>query len=109
MGGAGSIVVGEGGRWIDGSGAWIRGLRWPWIRGYFHLREALNEVGRLQAPGDLKIETLLVKNSSLVDKLRVNGDAVGERAVQALKRVHLSLQTAEEVAHFFCCCYRRPG
>jgi hypothetical protein len=63
------------------------------------LRQALHEVGSLQVPGNLKIETLLVKNSGLVDKLRVDGDAVGERAVQALKRVHEPLQTREEVTH----------
>jgi hypothetical protein len=101
--GTGLVVgnVGGGTGLVVGSGTGMRGLCLLWIRMYFHLRHALNEVGGLQVPGNLKIETLLVKNGSLVDELRVNGNAVGKCTVQALESVHISLQTSEEVAHFF--------
>ncbi len=68
--------------------------------GHPHLRYALHKVVALHAPGNLEVETLLVKSGGLVDKLRVHCNAVGERAVQALERVDVPLEDGEEIAHF---------
>jgi hypothetical protein len=72
-----------------------------WRGRHVHAGDALHEVVPLHAARNFEVQALLEQVGCFVEKLSVNADAVAEGAVQALEGQHVSLQTGEEIAHFF--------